>query len=204
MTQPPAARPRRRLSSAERREAILDAALPVFASESYDRASLRSLAQAAGVTKPVLYDHFSSKSELYIALLERESQHLVADIGAAFEPNAQLDERLRAIAHATLRFVRRRPDAARVLFRTPDGDEPARAAHQRIRSTARHIGATAILADSVFAAKPGLSRRASAELIADLHGAVLERTASWALEHPSTSTVALTDLFVDVLWNGLR
>jgi AcrR family transcriptional regulator len=193
-----------RLNAEQRRASILDAALTRFAAESYDRISLNDLAAATGVSKPVLYDHFASKDALYTALLEREGGLLLAALGASFAPDQPLDARLRGLAEAMLSFVRRRPEAARLLQRTPDGGEAARAAHERFRATMHRFGAAAILADPVFAARPGLSRRASAELLATLHGAVLEGIAAWALEHPSASARALGQVFVDVLWTGLR
>lgn len=199
-----ASKVRRRLSALERREAILDAALPLFARDGYDRASLSSMARATGVTKPVLYDHFASKGELYGTLLERESGLLLSELRPVLDPAERLDERLRHIAEIVLRFVRRRPDAARLLFRAPGGDEVARAAHERIRTGAHRAATAAILSDPAFEAKPGISRHASAELIAELHGAVLERIAAWALTHPSVSSRALATVFVDALWKGLR
>lgn len=192
-----------RLSAAKRREAILDAALPLFARDGFSRTSISAIAGATGVTKPVLYDHFDSKSELYVALLEREAGLLFSEQRVAFNSQRPLDERLRMGIEAVLYHVRRRPDAGRLLFRTPDGDDITRAAHEQLRSVAQQAGAAAILADPVFQAKAGLSRQSSAELLAELHGAVLEQTTRWALEHPSVSTAALVQVFVEVLWDGL-
>ena len=61
---------RQRLSGAERRRVVLEAGARVFAEHGYERAAMREIARKAGVTTPVLYDHFSSKRELQIALLE--------------------------------------------------------------------------------------------------------------------------------------
>src|SRR2546421_1778913 len=61
---------RERLTRAERRARILDAAARVFAEEGYDRASIEQIADLAGITKPVIYHHFESKRDLYIALVE--------------------------------------------------------------------------------------------------------------------------------------
>ena len=65
---PPA--PRRRLPAAERRELILDAAMNAFADTGYHQTSLEEVARRAGVSKALIYDHFSSKQELYRELLE--------------------------------------------------------------------------------------------------------------------------------------
>ena len=59
-----------RLPAAERRQAIVDAALRVFASGSYSGATTAEIARAAGISEPILYRHFASKRELYLACLE--------------------------------------------------------------------------------------------------------------------------------------
>lgn len=59
-----------RLPAAERRQAIVDAALPVFAGGSYSGATTAEIARAAGISEPILYRHFASKRELYFACLE--------------------------------------------------------------------------------------------------------------------------------------
>jgi AcrR family transcriptional regulator len=59
-----------RLPAGERRQAIVDAALRVFANGSYSGATTAEIARAAGVSEPILYRHFASKRELYLACLE--------------------------------------------------------------------------------------------------------------------------------------
>ena len=73
-----------RLPAAERRTQLLTTALHTFASEGYHDASMNEIADAAGVTKPVLYQHFGSKRELYLEVLR--------DVGG------ELRERVRAAA----------------------------------------------------------------------------------------------------------
>jgi AcrR family transcriptional regulator len=75
-----------RLPAARRRRQLLDVALEVFAANGFHATSMDQIAESAGVTKPVLYQHFGSKRKLYLELLE--------DVGA------QLSE---AIAKATAR-----------------------------------------------------------------------------------------------------
>jgi AcrR family transcriptional regulator len=196
--------PRRRLSASERREALLDASRPLFATRGYESTSIGEIAAAASVTKPVVYDHFPSKQALYIALVEREAESISSALTASFDPTAPLDERLRTLALAAIGYARRHPDSSLLLLKTPTGDASIRAAHERLHSGGRAAIAAAILADPVFEAAPGLSRQASAELLGDLHNAVLERLVHWALEHPGTTSKALAEVFVDVLWRGLN
>src|SRR5438128_7131431 len=72
--------PRRRaahLGPERRRPLVLDAALPLFVEHGYPATSMDMIAEAAGVTRPVIYDCFANKEELFTALLERESGRLL-------------------------------------------------------------------------------------------------------------------------------
>ena len=73
----------RRLTAPARREQLLDVALEVFARSGYHGTSMNDVAEAAGVTKPVLYQHFESKRELYQALLDEVGARLLGAITAA-------------------------------------------------------------------------------------------------------------------------
>lgn len=206
MAQPKSASPRHeagRLPAAARRQVILDAALSLFAADGYERTSLDRVAAAAGVTKPVLYDHFASKRALFVALLEREVASMSRGLIGSVDPSAPLEERLRSLALAAIRHARRHPAASRLLFTDPSGDPKIRSVHARAQAGARETFAAGILADPVFEASPGLSRKASAELLGDLQNAVLQRLVRWALDNPKTPAKTLAEVFVDVLWNGL-
>jgi AcrR family transcriptional regulator len=72
-----------RLPAAARREQLLAVALEVFAREGFHGTAMNDVADAAGVTKPVLYQHFRSKRELYLALLEEVGSRLRDAIGKA-------------------------------------------------------------------------------------------------------------------------
>ena len=72
-----------RLTASARREQLLDNALQVFARQGYHGTAMNDIADAAGVTKPVVYQHFDSKRELYLALLDEVGQRLLARISKA-------------------------------------------------------------------------------------------------------------------------
>jgi len=75
-----------RMSSEERRAAILHAAVGLFAERGFRGTTTRALADAVGVTEPVLYEHFKSKHELYAAIIEAKSREGMARATAALEP----------------------------------------------------------------------------------------------------------------------
>jgi AcrR family transcriptional regulator len=93
-TRPPAAGTVR-LPAAERRRQLLDEALEIFAARGFHATSMSDVAEAAGVTKPVLYQHFSSKRHLYLELLDDVGGRLQASIleatGTAAGPRQQVE-----------------------------------------------------------------------------------------------------------------
>lgn len=102
-----------------RRPLVLDAALPLFASGGYDAVSMQQVADAAGVSKPVLYSCFANKEALFDALARREDRRLralVATTTPAPAPEDDDEARLRAVLTALLHAVVAMPDSFRVLY----------------------------------------------------------------------------------------
>jgi AcrR family transcriptional regulator len=93
----------RRLPAAERREQLLDVALEAFGSRGYHDTSMNDIAEAAGVTKPVLYQHFASKRELFLAVLQDVGGRLRDEVGkatlSASTPREQVERGFRAYFH---------------------------------------------------------------------------------------------------------
>lgn len=83
-----------RLPAAQRREQLLDEASKLFAQLGYARATTSQLAKAAGVTEPIIYRHFASKRDLFIALIERTAEltlrHWEARLADAKDPTERL------------------------------------------------------------------------------------------------------------------
>ena len=88
-----------RLPAPRRKEQLLDVALPVFAERGFHQTSMNDVADAAGVTKPVLYQHFPSKRALYLELLRSVGDrlmHEIAEATAGSGPREQVEQGLRA------------------------------------------------------------------------------------------------------------
>ena len=102
---------RPRLPAAERRQAVLDTACDVFAQSSYRGATTAEIARAAGITEPILYRHFGSKRDLYLACLEQAWTQFRAVGEAAIEKNpagclgAVADAYMKPGAKARIRLV---------------------------------------------------------------------------------------------------
>jgi AcrR family transcriptional regulator len=108
------------MSAADRREAILDAARSAFAERGFHKTSLDSVAERAGVSKALLYEHFSSKRELYVAMLEMHVHELVERISGAVAGAEPGEPRMRAGLEAFFGFVEERRGAWRIMFRNSD------------------------------------------------------------------------------------
>jgi AcrR family transcriptional regulator len=105
-----------RLPAARRRRQLLDVALDAFAAGGFHRTSMDDVAEAAGVTKPVLYQHFRSKRDLYAELLTDVGDQLLAAIATATAKAAGPRQQVEAGFSAYFGFVSRHPNAFRVLF----------------------------------------------------------------------------------------
>lgn len=118
---PASARARRsrvRLSSAQRREQLLTIAREVFAERGFEGTSVEEIAARAGVSKPVVYEHFGGKDGAYQAVVEKETTTLHAEIHAALtRPGAGPREILERGALALLDYIDRCPDGFRILSR---------------------------------------------------------------------------------------
>lgn len=105
-----------RLPAAERRSQLLDAALALFAAEGFQAATMDSVAAEAGVTKPVLYQHFPSKRDLFLELLRDVGARLSASVSEATAEATSPREMVERGFAAYFDFVADRPDEFRLLF----------------------------------------------------------------------------------------
>lgn len=86
-----------RLPASKRREQLLDVALELFAAKGYARATTAELAKAAGVTEPIIYRHFQSKRDLFIALVERTAERTLRHWQQRMAGEVDPGERLRRL-----------------------------------------------------------------------------------------------------------
>ena len=105
-----------RLPAVRRRRQLLDVALQLFAPRGFHGTSMDDIAEAAGVTKPVLYQHFRSKRELYLELLDDVGNRLLDAIGKAAAAAGSPRQQVESGFSAYFRFVSQNESAFRVLF----------------------------------------------------------------------------------------
>lgn len=91
---------RRRLDAATRRETILDAAIPLFASAGYEQTRMSDVAARVGVTEPVIFQNFGTKSELFAAALERVAAEAATYLGERAAEHTNVIDWLRHLLSA--------------------------------------------------------------------------------------------------------
>jgi AcrR family transcriptional regulator len=166
--------PRRReraahLGPERRRPLVLDAAFELFLEHGYDGTSMEAVARAAGVSKPVVYDCFASKEELFTALLRREETRVLGQIAAALPRQADGEDAALVLGDALTAFLRAvadSPQAYRVIFLGEGGANAAVAQH--IRAGRRdQVGAIAALVGEWLSRhRPGVDAGVAAPLVA--------------------------------------
>ena len=105
-----------RLTADARREQILDVAIDVFGRSGYHGASMNDIADAAGVTKPVLYQHFDSKGHLYGALIDQVGNRMLESIAKSAAEATDGKSATLAGFQAYFRWVAHRHDEFMLLF----------------------------------------------------------------------------------------
>jgi len=132
---------RARMTRADRRADLLRCAGRLFGERGYSATRLDDIAAAAGVSKPVVYQHFASKKELYLALLRKHA----ADMPGFFEvvvdapAETQAADLLEAILSVWFDYVRENRHAWLMLFRDSSGDEEIRAVRAAVSVRAREL-----------------------------------------------------------------
>jgi AcrR family transcriptional regulator len=114
---------RRRMRAPERRAQLLEVARRVFGNSGFHAVSMETVAKEAGVTKPILYDHFPSKKHLYLALLDADLGVLHEDVRAALDSPLGNRERIRASFQAYFDFVDEHAEGFRLLMQETVGAE---------------------------------------------------------------------------------
>lgn len=193
---------RTRLSAAARREVIARTATEVFAERGYDGASIDEIAKRAGVSAPVVYDHFASKEELYQSLLVRTRDELLEVWREHLFTDEPADVRIpRAIA-AWAAYVESHRGATRMYFRDPTGVPAVQDFHRAIHDEGR-AALGAILGREAGADRIAGSADALAlEMAAEVIRAGLAGLAMWWGDHPDVPRDQIVRTAVNVLWIG--
>lgn len=133
---------RKRLTAADRRLQLMDVGRAVFARHGYETTPIEEVATQAGVTKPIVYEHFGSKEGLYAAIVEREMDALVARVSRAISEGSPR-KRFEGAVLEFMTYVKEEPAGFAVLTR----DSPNTSAR---RGLTRVIDDLAQRVDDIF------------------------------------------------------
>jgi AcrR family transcriptional regulator len=125
-----------RLPRNERRGQLLESASAVFVDRGYHAAGMDEIADRAGVSKPVLYQHFASKLELYLAVLARHVDNLVSGVRQALRTTTDNRQRVRAAVGAFFDFIEHDGQGYRLIFENDYVTEPQVAAQVKVATEA--------------------------------------------------------------------
>lgn len=166
---------------------------------------MNDIARLAGVTKPVLYDHFASKAALHAHLLRTNTDELIsrvtAAVAAAAFSEADPYDQMHAFVDAFFAFVQERPFARRILFDDPEAGPEQAAAHRRGQAAATKRIAAGLAAAGVLAGDPRRTERL--EMTAQALKTALNGLADWWLDHPDVPRERIVTDATQLLGDGL-
>jgi AcrR family transcriptional regulator len=198
--------PRKRLSGEERRAAILDSALAVFADRGYHASSIDDIAREGGVSKALIYEHFSSKQQLYAELLEQHAGELFERLAVAMDEAGDTGAaRLATGLDAFYRFVEERRVAWRMLFREANDPEMV-AVLERIVAQVTGVVAALIAQDpgSRSSDVDEAARKQGIEMIAQMLVGSVQSLSNWWADHQEVPRERILEMTMDYAWLGLE
>lgn len=190
------------MAAADRRGLILEAARAAFADGGYHGTSLEEVAERAGVSKALLYEHFSSKRALHAAMLEMHALGLAETLNRALSEAEPGEDRLRRGLEAFFSYVEERRGVWRIMFRNA-GDPDVAEWVARIRDEVAGAIVT-LMAEEVEAVAPGdpLTPLAVEMAAQQLVGA-MQSLADWWDHHTEVPRETVVRVAMDFAWLGL-
>ena len=188
-----------RMPRRERRVQLLESALEVFVAQGYHAAAMDDIAERAGVSKPVLYQHFPGKLELYLALLDVSCDLIIDNCRQALASTQDNKLRVAATMDAFFEYVAGDTGAFRLVFESDLTNEPAvREQVERVTSECAAMIAHVIHDDT------GLPDEASRLLAVSLVGMAQVSARFWLSEAAGISKSDAAALVAGLAWRGIR
>lgn len=187
-----------RLPAERRRVQLLDVALRVFAEQGFHVASMNDIADAAGVTKPVLYQHFTSKRSLYLELLQLVGERLTRAITVATNDAGGPREQVQRGIGAYFRFVDSDLASFQLLFGGGTRRDPEFAAE-----VAKVVDALAEIIAGLIVV-PGLVRDQRLLLAHGVVGLAEGTSRHWITGNLDLDPDVTAATVADLAWRGLR
>ncbi len=194
----PAVRVTTRLSRSARRAQLLAAARSAFVARGYHAAGMDEIAELAGVSKPVLYQHFPSKLELYLALLGESTDELVRMVQAALQATDDNDDRVHRAVQAYFSFVADNGQAYRLIFESDLRGQPE---VERLVDRATE-GCIAAITDTITT-DTGVDPERSRLLASGLVGLSQVSARYWITRSPGVPMAEAVEMLSTLAWRGI-
>ena len=195
----PGSRSTGRLPRSARRSQLLGAAQEVFVAQGYHAAAMDDIAERAGVSKPVLYQHFPGKLDLYLALLDKHCDALVEAIRSALAATTDNKQRVAATTEAYFAYVAGESGAFRLVFESDLTNEEA--VRERVERVTRE---TATLVSKVIAEDTDLPPEEAMLLAVGVCGLCQVTARYWLAESGEIPHDEAVRLVSSLSWRGLK
>jgi AcrR family transcriptional regulator len=185
------------MTGKERREQLLDVGRLLFAERGFDGTSIEEIAAQAGVSKPVVYEHFGGKEGLYAVVVDREVEQLLVMVTSLLAGDHTRDK-FEAAAVSLLRYIDENADGFRILVRDSNPGSSTGTYGTLLSDIAGQV--EYILADylSSHGHDPKL-----APLYAQMLVGMVAFTAQWWLDARKPKLEEVAANLIDLAWNGL-
>ena len=186
------------MTGKERREQLLDIARALFAVRGYDGTSVEEIAAKAGVSKPVVYEHFGGKEGLYAVVVDREMERLLGMVVRALRDGVHYRDKLEQAALALLEYIEESTDGFRILVRDSHG-------------TSGTGGFASLLSEIAHQVEHVLGQEfdlrgyddKTAPMYAQMLVGMVALTGQWWLEARKPKREEVAAHVVNLAWNGL-
>jgi AcrR family transcriptional regulator len=193
--------PRRRLSAEERRESILAAANEVFGERGFEHVRIDDVATAAGISKALIYEHFASKQELYIELLNKAAMEMLGLlVAAASAPGMEGALRMENAAAAGFQYVQEHPHAFHMFVR--DVTDPMISERQEELRRSAVTAMSDVMEMEPVETRAGMTRQHT-EQLAEMIVSGYYALADWWLRNPDFPRDELVRSMLQFMWLGL-
>ena len=186
------------MTGAQRRLQLIEVARGLFAERGFEGTSIEEIAQRAGVSKPIVYEHFGGKEGLYAVVVDREMETLLEMVTSSLSKNRSL-YRIQQVALALLTYMEERTDGFRILVRGDRTDTSDTATYSSLLNDA--ISQVEHILGSDFERRgfdPSLSPLYAQALVG-----MVSFTAQWWLDVREPSKEVVAAHLVNLCWNGL-
>jgi AcrR family transcriptional regulator len=187
------------MTSAERRDQLITVARSCFAEKGFDGTSIEEIVSRAGVSKPVIYEHFAGKEGIYAVVVDREVQALLTRIRTAIQtPGAGSRRLLELGTLALLDYIESCSEGFQIIM---------------LDSSETGGGSVASILNDIIVRVEGLltpvfTARAIDQKAAPLYAQALTglvaMTGQWWLDNPQLSKAEVVSHLVNLAWNGLH